>query len=336
MVYTLFCWTIYCYKTFLDVVALDGGIFAKLEKGWDERGRPVSYLISANLRDRTKVNRLSVFLKKFLDNLQKKSVRCSMSETAVGPRRFFLLRFGSVRHRRKWRTALSRALADFICDSIEPDLIRRMIRQELHSHAAGEISQIEQVVLRLLESSAWERENAIYASRQEKLADQIATFVEESPKLAVDGFVRFRMKAHCRVLAACVKEAIHDYRLDQEYKEFIRLLRHFVQMQPPKTPLVHVIHEDKGRFRLLGADGAPYVFQEVTNWFREFLESPFSHEDYVVSALLTVVPDQVVLHTKNPEQNVIRTLVQIFEGRIMICDGCGQCRQTIHCGKTLD
>jgi putative sporulation protein YtxC len=288
----------------------------------------VSYLISVRFHDRRKGFHLRAYLRKLAVER-----RCAMTEAEVGGRLFFLLRFPPGVCEQETRKKLGWALARFICDHIEPDLINRMIRRYDPYRSHEEVDQIQREVLKQLKSSAWEYKHSVYADRREKLAEQVSRYLRDSYQLAVDGYVRFRMKGHFRVLASCVKEAVASYRLDQEYKEFIRLLRHFIHIQVPKVPLIHVVHQSEGGFRLLLADGRPLPQKELDEWGYEGWETPFSHEDYILSALLTAVPEHVVLHTEQPQENVIRTLLQIFKGRIMLCDGCSQCKPAVIWGE---
>ena len=57
------------------------------------------------------------------------------------------------------------------------------------------------------------------------------------------------------------------------------------------------------------------------------LESEMNMEDMIVSTLITVSPQQIVIHTRQPELPVMRTLETIFEQRVRLCCACSQCGQ---------
>ncbi|MNR22529.1 YtxC-like family protein [compost metagenome] len=53
------------------------------------------------------------------------------------------------------------------------------------------------------------------------------------------------------------------------------------------------------------------------------LESEMNMEDMIVSTLITVSPEQIVIHTRYPDQPIMRTLETIFEHRVKLCTDCG-------------
>ena len=55
----------------------------------------------------------------------------------------------------------------------------------------------------------------------------------------------FRLQSYEQELREMAEYAVDEFMLDQQYEEFVSLLKYFVYFQEPKMPLVHVIH--KGR-----------------------------------------------------------------------------------------
>jgi len=68
----------------------------------------------------------------------------------------------------------------------------------------------------------------------------------------------------------------------------------------------------------------------------ELMEHTCSREDLIVSTLLSAAPEFVVLHTQQREETIIRTVRKIFEGRIVLCEGCPLCRAERANHETLD
>jgi putative sporulation protein YtxC len=149
-------------------------------------------------------------------------------------------------------------------------------------------------------------------------------FLRESKLLAIDGYVRFRLGFYRKALTKCVHDAVDQFLLDQEYQDFISLLKYFVSVQDSKIDLVHIMHKGVKQFELLDADGDSLQLNDGGT-LQEIVEHSFSHEDLIVSTLLTIAPEKIILHTKFPEENIIRTLTQIFEARMIKCSGCNTC-----------
>lgn len=262
--------------------------------------------------------------------LQEKEILCTLEEVATSDRQLFYCATRRRSQERELREQLGGALAEFICECLEPEMIRTIIQKEFHYQYSQEVMQIEDFTQRLLESSVWEHAKVIYANRREKLRKQLIQFLKENPVCALDGFARFRMKTYRQALVTCVKDAVNEYLVDKEYKEFIQMLRYFVSVQSPKLERIHVIQEGPKQFKMLQEDGSPICLKEMDHALQEAVEQTFSHEDYIVSTLLTVAPAYVSLHARYPEENVIRTLMQVFEGRIVVCEGCVQCEISLN------
>lgn len=291
------------------------------------------YQLSLPCDDPQEVEHLRNSLRGHIASLIKSGVKCQMDEYCEGARVHFLC-YGrrKLGHQgdRYLRLGLGAAVADYLMVFKGPKLIRRMITRQYHYPSPDECDEIQGYATDLLQGSTEDEEQPGRA-RREKISRHVAKYLTENHLMAVDGFIRFRMKAFYQSLERLVEHAIGDYLLDQEYKEFIQLLRYFISVQSPKVTLVHIFHVGKRRFYLSKADGSPVTPNEFDTSIHDFIEQAISHEDVIVSTLLTVAPERVVLHTKDHKENVIRTLLQIFDGRIVICHGCQEC-----CKRTGD
>ncbi|GGA52809.1 hypothetical protein GCM10007416_27370 [Kroppenstedtia guangzhouensis] len=258
--------------------------------------------------------------------LERSGFSCCLEEFDQGTRTVFYIqnRVAGEKSEQGLRHSLGRAVADYYLAVNEPNLIRRIITQDFHYWNPGESREIERYAYHLLDDS--EAEEPSHRRRKHWMARQIAKYFCNHRDLAVDGYFQFRMKRYRDILMKLVEHAIDEYLLDQEYREFIDLLRYFVSIQQPKVPLVHVLHIGIRRFRLLDGEGRPLQMKEMDHTVEELMDQVTSHEDLIVSTLLTVAPEQVVLHTRNREENVVCTLMQVFEDRITICNGCSGCR----------
>ncbi|WP_176392007.1 putative sporulation protein YtxC [Marininema halotolerans] len=264
------------------------------------------------------------------DNLERSGLNFEIEEERQGDRTIFTCQNRKRGKYREYglRQQIGQAVADYLIAVDEPAFIRYIIAKEFCYRDPQESSQIESYALHLLGDTEDEVEDEhSYLPRKEKMARQVSHYLMHSRFLAVDGYFHFRMKRYKKVLIQLVEHAIDEYLLDQEYQEFINLLRHFVASQPSKVPLIHVVHGGgKRRFHLLTGEGKPLALNEMDGVVEELMADTLSQEDMIVSTLLTAAPEQVVLHSLNPEENVIRTLLQIFSGRITLCEGCSDCQ----------
>lgn len=52
-----------------------------------------------------------------------------------------------------------------------------------------------------------------------------------------------------------------------------------------------------------------------------------NYEDLVVSALITIAPRNIMVHTSDrlSDKEVLETIKSVFEGRVVVCEGCELC-----------
>lgn len=252
-----------------------------------------------------------------IKQLQQAKVGCSLDEAVIGDRYVFYCCLPE-HEKRRLSMRISHVVSEFFFTHVEKPLMCKMIDKQYQSPYPEDLDEIEERINQLV--AKYE-----VSAKKEQFAYSVRSFLEESDYLAIDGYFRFRTQSYQKWLSKIIQEAIDDYLLDREYREFIQLLKYFVSVQKSSFICVHVIHKESKHFRLLKEDGTPIKVNELDKTFHEMMDQSFSGEDFIVGALISTAPEQVVLHTNSPEENVIRTLLQIFDGRITICKGCQRC-----------
>jgi putative sporulation protein YtxC len=257
--------------------------------------------------------------------MQFRGIAFRIREERIGSRVIFLCddSGGGEAESREVRHGIGLAVAQYIRSYHEPHLVRDAVRKAFPFQPSGS-DAAEKAVLSWIGKK---RRRKPSLGLDWKIAGQVSGFLKESRRLAVDGFIRFRLKGYHRVFSRLLEQAVREYRLEQEYREFIELLRYFVSTQKTRIPVIHVLHFGKSRFHLMKGDGTPLRLKDVEGAVQELGEHPFSREDMIVSALLSAAPEFVVLHTRQREETIIRTVRKIFEGRIVLCEGCPLCRE---------
>jgi putative sporulation protein YtxC len=258
--------------------------------------------------------------------LVKLDVPCEILESSISDRYFYTVQCKLKRRslEREVRRAISEELAKYICTYFEDGLIEDAIQKHYPQYYDREIEQIKVHTNRLFQKNTHTYFRTPYNKRFERIGKPIFQFLRDSKLIAVDGYVNFRLDHYRKALAKCVHDAVDQFLLDQEYQDFISLLKYFVSVQDSKIDLVHVMHHRVRKFELLDAQGKPLELNDGGT-LQEIVEHSFSHEDLIVSTLLTIAPKQIILHTKFPEENIIQTLSQIFEARLKKCKGCSSC-----------
>ena len=75
---------------------------------------------------------------------------------------------------------------------------------------------------------------------------RLAEYLEKENEIVLEGFITFRLKEYLEDLYDTVEEIAEDYLTDRRYREFLRLLRHFMMRQKNKAREVNVVRLGEG------------------------------------------------------------------------------------------
>ncbi|MFD0620407.1 putative sporulation protein YtxC [Paenibacillus sp. GCM10027629] len=234
--------------------------------------------------------------------------------------------FKLTQHAPKVYSKAANVLAEYILEIKERAVLRRIIRKEFHYKRSEDLDKIETYCMELLQETNEEFRTPDDRERRKRLlVQEITQYFEENTALHVEGFIRFRLDAYTKELRDIVEYAVDEYILDQQYHEFIALLKYFVFVQETKIPVAHVMHRGDHQFVLLNDQMRPIETKQMTSVVVEMPDHDIEVEDMIVSTLITVSPQKIYIHTREPELQVIKTIQQIFESRAQLCVYCPVC-----------
>jgi putative sporulation protein YtxC len=227
-------------------------------------------------------------------------------------------------------------IADFLSDLLAPYIVydlRAFLLDDLIRYHYFYFRKEERV--EILSTAQQSMETGVFSQRQdthrEIIRSKLKDYLSQESHLHVEGFIHFRLPDYRRELKRVVDLAVDRYLKEKEYREFVRLLKYFLDLQEPKIDLVHLAVNEKGQFQI-----TDYRFQVINprDWEEfniEECEGENDYEDILVSMLVTVAPRRIVLH-----QNVlprypraVETLRRIFDHRVLFCKNCYYCRQDV-------
>lgn len=223
------------------------------------------------------------------------------------------------------RYRISTALADYILDVKEKDILCRLMADHYYYRDPKEVEKIEKYAVQLLnEGNFIEPSMEFRFNRKNKLFHQFYQYLCQHTSINLDGYLQFRLTNYTDELMEVVEHAIDEYIMDQEYQEFISLLRYFVLVQDPKMKEIHVHHSANG-FELMHDDFSPVDMSEIDLFVSDIQDQDIRFEDMIVSTLISASPEKVVIHTEDDGHNVVKTITNIFDGRAVICKACEKC-----------
>ncbi|WP_106766586.1 putative sporulation protein YtxC [Paenibacillus faecalis] len=223
----------------------------------------------------------------------------------------------------KVRLLVSEAAAAYIMEEKEQEIAARILLSDFEFHDLEESEHVLQWYFMLLAKD--EPSGDFLQQRVQKLKDSIFMCLKEYSELNLDGFMTFRLQAYEQELRELAEYAVDEFMLDQQYKEFVNLLKYFVYFQEPAMPLAHVIHKGGEDFLLLDGSLKPIEKLRGEGLVMERLDQEMEIEDMIVSTLISVSPARMIIHTREPDLAVIVTLSHIFEDRAEVCIGCSEC-----------
>lgn len=224
---------------------------------------------------------------------------------------------------------VAQMLAEHIIGREEKTLIRKIITRNYYYFGEQERAAIFDNTLRLLNSESIH--DFSYIARLNRVLARLKEYFDIHHEMVLNGFVTFRLKDYCDRLSEIVDKAVDEYMMDMEYKEFVRVLRYFVDVQETQVEEVHILLGDGDTFKIRDSHG-----RNIHNQYLETMmirSDEINYEDLLISALITIAPQTVMLHfasAAGKTNAVVETIKSVFTGRVSICRGCKLCSHEIN------
>lgn len=229
----------------------------------------------------------------------------------------------SAAHEQILRYYLANIITDLLMNGITKEFMNRLIKNKYHHLSNTDLKAIVQNAFSHLNNLHESGDISKTLFRHNQILSLVNEYLNSNSQLFLEGFLRFRLKNYFHELKEAVERAVENYVVEQEYHEFIRLLRYFVEMQEPKIEEVHILIRDKQSFYILDEDKKPINPEQLKGVLIE-LNPDIDYEDLLLSALITVAPRRLILHIVTPIE-VIETITNVFRERVTFCAGCDLC-----------
>lgn len=231
------------------------------------------------------------------------------------------------------RHYIANALADILVDQWQTQTLKWLLNRRFECFASAEEADILSRTVKLLAEA---RDTGIpdpmyRISRKSRVRQALCEYLEHENYIILDGFLKFRLKSYCDELALVLDKAVDQFLVDKEYKEFVRLLRNFVEILDPRVELVHLTMSSSNQFKILDEQGELLYQDYLEAVVVGESDGEVSYEDLLFSALITLSPAHLVVHsgTFKERLDIVETLKNIFQGRLQVCDDCDLCARLI-------
>lgn len=167
-----------------------------------------------------------------------------------------------------------------------------------------------------------------WLNRKNFILQKLLDFFHTNDSIIIDGFIKFRLKEYIYELHEAAEKAVDDFLMEREYREFIQLLKYFVEIQEPKIEMVNVLIKSSGTFHLFDEKMVPIKNDYMESTVLNLVDSEINYEDLLISALITIAPMKITLHylhTDRQSSTTLETIKSVFTGRVLECPGCRIC-----------
>ena len=217
----------------------------------------------------------------------------------------------------KFYNFLTELIGEVVIEFYEEKILKQLINYNYFYFDEYEKNKILENCMQLIEPEMYNT----------KLLDNknIKEYVKENKAMILDGFVYFRLRAYLEYLDEVVDSGVNQFVIEKEYREFISLLRVYVESKVPEYNLLHLIYINGESILLDEKRNIVSVSENIYN-AKYLSDISFSSNDFALNTLLCLLPKRIEIHLIDDEDEFINTLMLIFEGRVTICKDCDICK----------
>lgn len=192
-----------------------------------------------------------------------------------------------------------------------------------------EIVEVEDKIMKILNGEDAVKDEKMFSciNKINSIIEKIKICLEENDEINIKGFITFRMKELREDIEDIIDIIVEDYMVEKEYKEFVKLLKYFVDIQESKIDEINIYIQENGGYILKDENGND-VFDEFIKELSECkIDTEANVEDIIISGLITNAPKHVIIHRKDKciNSEFIDTIFNVFGDRVCYCSGCKGC-----------
>lgn len=217
------------------------------------------------------------------------------------------------------RQKVSIFLSEWILKNYKKELMHEVLKERFIAFFDDECEEI----LKIAESSM-NIFDEIYCKKM--LVKKISNYFKNDTKLSIEGFLRFRLNELKRLIEMVLSNAIDEFYIKEEYREFTKLLKLYLENSKPLIGLIHVKPDSNGNFLLFDIKKEEYLINDES---LTPIENFLTGEDLILSNLIALAPKKIIWHEYSQKSNpeLLKLLGDIFEEKFSICKGCDFCKR---------
>ena len=215
---------------------------------------------------------------------------------------------------------VSDILSNTIVKFYEENLLKKLIYSNYFYFFDSEKIEILENALQILNENKKALQN-----KKSFIFSSCYEFLQKNKSLILDGFVNFRLQEYLSHLDNTVDLSVDKFLIDREYKEFITLLKLYIDSKENLSQTIHLVYLNDESILLDNTNNIIDTEDDIFN-AKYLSDISFSSNDYALNTLLSLLPRKLYIHLINSvEDEFINTLKLIFDYRVYICKDCHIC-----------
>lgn len=214
---------------------------------------------------------------------------------------------------------ISDLISDYIISNYEKSILKSQLKLDFFYLSTFEQEEILNSVNKTLQKKNNQKQ-------KRALLNEIAySYIVNNKKIYIDGFINFQISNYKKYLNNLLENEIHAYIIKKEYDEYIDLLRSYIHEKTKnnenQTELIHLFYTDNNKTIL----DRNLNLITTSNEKKYLCDISFSENDFILNSILSIMPEKIMIHTKNKNDNFVIFLQSIFENNCIICTKCEYC-----------
>jgi putative sporulation protein YtxC len=197
--------------------------------------------------------------------------------------------------------------------------LEQIIIEKFYYQESEEIEAIVDIAISIIEGqTGLNSPECFWENEKEVVKNGLHPILQANTSFSFHSFSKFRLKGINDKLLEFVEMAIDEYKLEQDYQNFIHFLREFMHAQKPKANVLHVLHKESVEF--YSETFEKLEKREIIKQIdRKLLaENPMYIDSNLIAPLISIAPERLFLYVDRTDHGVIQTVMRIFEERASI------------------
>ncbi|MGE8078553.1 sporulation protein YtxC [Peribacillus loiseleuriae] len=213
---------------------------------------------------------------------------------------------------------LSDVFYTFLVEEKLRDGLEQAIREKFLFEEQEEVEAILDIAASIVEGEMKLGSSNGFEEAKAAIAESIQVVLTEEKSFSFESIATFRLKGFFESLEHYAGLAIDEYKLEQDYQNFIATLRDFLNKRQSQLRTIHLVHQES--FSFFDESFRKLEKEDLTRMMdRRLLGGyPIYIDSTALAPLISIAPERLYVYTDDAEDGLIQTIRRVFEERTII------------------